>query len=174
MFSLFFICVYISAGPLGLWACGGALSSTGPSSLSSLRLFPLPCGSDLPSSLWSLSSIVSFSSFHRPQEVVELTRGGGVRSSVSDGGGLRLFGPACMCVSLEPSLRACVCAKSPKERTKRPQERPKTASRSLKNDLRSPKSGSRAPKSGPRRPQEVPRATQELPRATPGRPRSQK
>ena len=151
-----------------------------PSSLSSLRLFPLPCGCDLPSSLWSLSSIISFSSFHRPQEVEELTRGEGSKSAFHPGGGghvcpgpPRLPGPLLFWVSW-PSKTAQDRAKSPKERTKSPQERPKTASRSFKNDLRSPKSGSRAPKSGPRRPQEAPRATQEPQRATPGRPRSQK
>ena len=122
-----------------------------------------PSSLTIPCILRFLSSIVSFSSFHWPPEVEVLTRGGGSKSRISDGGGVRTVCPwvrqapwtAAFWPSW-PSKTAQDRAKSPQERTKSPQERPKTASRSPRNDPRSPKSGPRAPKSGPRPLQEVP------------------
>ena len=137
--------------PLGLSACGGALSSTGPSSLSSLRLFPLPCGPD--SSLFPvvLSSIVPFSSSlgHLGSSVD--ARGGGPNHVFPTGGveiicswSARRPGP----LLLWPSWPS----KTAQDRLKIPQERPKIAQERPKSPQERPKTTPRGPKSDPRPP----------------------
>ena len=131
-----------------------------------LVLPSLPCTFDLRSSILEFHSLIFL--FPWPQEVVELTRGGGSQIKISPGGGGRRLALA----TLAPWPGRSWTPKTTQERAKSPQERPKTESRSPKTDPRSPKSDPRslkrcprAPKSGSRPSQEDLRPTQELPRA---------
>ena len=150
--------------PLGLWACGAALSTILPSSLSSLtitstiipddtfypssltrHLFPLPCGLEFHSPIFL---------FPRPSRVKCRREGWGSKSRISDGGGVGApdRGP--------PGSLA--------RRSYGPLGRP----RPLRIDPRPPRSEPRAPKSDPRPPQDPPGTTQDRPREAQEPPRA--
>ena len=136
---------YVSAGPLGLWACERALlpfyhhlSLPFFDHLCHVLFLPsLPCTFDLRSSILEFHSLIFL--FPWPQEVVELTRGGGVQIRYFRRGGLRPFAPGHTGslaralldpqdhpgASQEPPRATQDRIKIPQDRSKIPQERPK-------------------------------------------------
>ena len=131
-----------SAGPLGLWACAASLlpfyhhlSLPFDHPYRVLFLPSLPCTFDLRSSILEFHSLIFL--FPWPQEVVELTRGGGSRQAFPTGGG-RISRPWSARIAGQGSL----------------------------GPPRPPRSEPRAPKSDPRPNQDPPRPIQDPPRAT--------
>ena len=128
--------------PWAIEACAASLLPSVPSSLSSFRP-SLPCTLSTLSTLYFRSSILEFHSliflFPWPQEVVELTRGGGVQTGYFRRGGVDTFGPGHTGslaralldpqdhpgASQEPPRATQDRIKIPQERSKIPQERPK-------------------------------------------------